>query len=43
VAVSRRSAGYYPLPPLIARAAARLDPTHGAFLIGLFRPRTSPK
>jgi SAM-dependent methyltransferase len=42
VAVSRRSAGYYPLPPLIARAAARLDPTHGAFLIGLFRPRTSP-
>ena len=42
VAVSRRSAGYYPLPPLIARTAARLDPTHGAFLIGLFRPRTSP-
>jgi SAM-dependent methyltransferase len=42
VAVSRRSAGYYPWPPLIARAAARLDPTHGAFLIGLFRPRTSP-
>ena len=30
--------GYYPLPPLIARLATRLDPTHGAFLIGVFRP-----
>ena len=40
--LSLRSAGYYPLPPLVARPAARLDPTHGAFLIGLFRPRTSP-
>jgi SAM-dependent methyltransferase len=37
--VSLRSAGYYPLPPLLGRPAARLDPTHGAFLIGLFRPR----
>jgi SAM-dependent methyltransferase len=36
--VSLRSAGYYPLPPVLARPAARLDPTHGAFLIGLFRP-----
>jgi SAM-dependent methyltransferase len=39
--VSLRSAGYYPLPPLVARPVARLDPTHGAFLIGLFRPRTN--
>ncbi|MGH2762563.1 MAG: class I SAM-dependent methyltransferase [Thermoleophilaceae bacterium] len=30
--------GYYPLPPLPARAAARLDRLHAAFLIGLFRP-----
>ena len=39
--VALRSAGYYPLPPLVARPVARLDPTHGAFLIGLFRPRTN--
>jgi SAM-dependent methyltransferase len=30
--------GYYPLPPLLARLAARLDPLHGAFLVALFRP-----
>ena len=30
--------GYYPLPPLVARAAARIDRLHGAFLVGLFRP-----
>src|ERR687892_138668 len=30
--------GYYPLPPLLARAAARVDPLHAAFLIGIFRP-----
>jgi SAM-dependent methyltransferase len=30
--------GYYPLPPLLARLAARLDPLHGAFLVGVFRP-----
>ena len=36
--LSLRSAGYYPLPPLLARPVARVDPTHGAFLIGLFRP-----
>jgi SAM-dependent methyltransferase len=30
--------GYYPLPPLLARLAARVDPIHSAFLIGLFRP-----
>jgi len=40
--VSLRSAGYYPLPPLLGRPVARLDPTHGAFLIGLFRRRTIP-
>jgi methionine biosynthesis protein MetW len=38
--VSLRSAGYYPLPPLLGRPAARIDPTHGAFLIALFRPRS---
>ena len=37
-----RSAGYYPLPPLIGRLAARVDPTHGAFLVGLFRPSATP-
>jgi SAM-dependent methyltransferase len=30
--------GYYPFPPLLAQLAARLDPLHGAFLVGLFRP-----
>ena len=38
--VSLRTAGYYPLPPPIARYAGRIDPTHAAFLIGLFRRRT---
>jgi SAM-dependent methyltransferase len=33
-----RAVGYYPLPPLLARAVTRMDPTHGAFLVGLFRP-----
>jgi len=40
-AVELRSAGYYPLPPPAARLAARIDPLHGAFLVGLFRPGTS--
>jgi SAM-dependent methyltransferase len=40
--VSLRTAGYYPLPPQLGRLAGRFDPTHAAFLIGLFRPRTSP-
>jgi len=39
--VSLRTAGYYPLPPFAGRPAARIDPTHAAFLIGLFRPRTT--
>jgi hypothetical protein len=30
--------GYYPLPPMLARVAARVDPLHGAFLVGIFRP-----
>ena len=37
VCVSMTSAGYYPLPPRPARLATRIDPLHGAFLIGLFR------
>jgi SAM-dependent methyltransferase len=32
------AAGYYPLPPRIARVAARWDPRHGAFLVHRFRP-----
>jgi SAM-dependent methyltransferase len=33
-----KSVGYYPLPPRLARAAVRVDPAHGAFLVGLFAP-----
>jgi SAM-dependent methyltransferase len=33
-----RTAGYYPLPPRLARAALKIDPLHGAYLIGLFSP-----
>jgi SAM-dependent methyltransferase len=36
-ALSIRTVGYYPLPPRLGRVAARIDPLHGAFLIGLFR------
>ena len=32
-----RTAGYYPLPPRLARIATRIDRLHGAFLVGLFR------
>ena len=39
--VSLASAGYYPLPPRLGRIAAGMDPRHGAFLIGLFRPTTT--
>ena len=35
--VALKTAGYYPLPPRFARLATRLDPLHGAFLVGLFR------
>jgi SAM-dependent methyltransferase len=31
------TSGYYPLPPRLARRAVKVDPLHGAFLIGLFR------
>jgi SAM-dependent methyltransferase len=34
--VALRTVGYYPLPPGMARLATRLDPLHGAFLVGLF-------
>jgi SAM-dependent methyltransferase len=40
--VSLRTAGYYPLPPQVGRLAGRIDPTHAAFLVGLFRSRTTP-
>lgn len=34
------SVGYYPLPPSLARLAARVDPLHGAYITALFeRPR----
>jgi SAM-dependent methyltransferase len=35
--VRLRTVGYYPLPPLAARLASRIDARHGAFLTGLFR------
>jgi SAM-dependent methyltransferase len=39
LAVERlETTGYYPLPPLLARLAVRVDPVHGAFLVGVFRP-----
>jgi SAM-dependent methyltransferase len=37
-AVSIETSGYYPLPPRAARLATRIDPRHGAFLIGVFGP-----
>ena len=33
--VRLESSGYYPLPPRLARVAARLDPRHGAFLVAI--------
>jgi methionine biosynthesis protein MetW len=30
---TQRTAGFYPLPPRLARVATRLDPRHGAFLV----------
>jgi SAM-dependent methyltransferase len=35
---SMNAVGYYPLPPMLARAAARVDPRHAAVLVGIFRP-----
>ena len=34
--VELRGVGYYPLPPLLAEPAARLDPVHAAYVTGLF-------
>ena len=34
--VALRGEGYYPLPPVLAGAAARLDPVHAAYVTGLF-------
>lgn len=33
----RRTAGYYPFPPAIARRLTRIDPVHGAFLVQRYR------
>jgi SAM-dependent methyltransferase len=35
--VALRTAGYYPLPPLLGRVMARVDRVHGAFLVALLR------
>ena len=35
--VELRTAGYYPLPPRLARLAGRVDGLHGAFLVALLR------
>lgn len=37
-----RTAGYYPLPPRLARAATRLDRRHGAFLVQRYRRGPAP-
>jgi SAM-dependent methyltransferase len=39
----RAAAGYYPLPPRAARAMARLDPVHGAFLVQRYRRSASAR
>jgi SAM-dependent methyltransferase len=36
-----RTVGYYPLPPPLARVAARIDPLHAAFIVAFFRPVAS--
>ena len=37
--ISLRTAGYSPLPLRLARVPIRLDPLHGAFLVGMFEVR----
>ncbi|MBJ7329686.1 MAG: methyltransferase domain-containing protein [Solirubrobacteraceae bacterium] len=37
-----RTAGYYPLPPRVARVATRIDKRHGAFLVQRYRPGAVP-
>jgi SAM-dependent methyltransferase len=39
----RGAAGYYPLPARAARTMARLDPTHGAFLVQRYGRRPSAR
>jgi SAM-dependent methyltransferase len=39
--VAERSAGYYPLPPPLAKHLARLDRRHAAFLVHLYEPDPS--
>ncbi len=34
-----KTAGYYPLPPGLARMACKMDSTHGVYLIAKLRPR----
>jgi len=34
-----KTAGYYPLPPALARLACKMDSTHGVYLIAKLRPR----
>jgi methionine biosynthesis protein MetW len=40
-AEAQRQAGFYPLPPRLARVALRLDPRHGAFLVQRYVPARS--
>jgi len=41
-AVSMRTVGFYPFPPWAAKLVNRVDPLHGAFLVGVFeRPGSS--
>jgi SAM-dependent methyltransferase len=35
--LSLDASGYYPLPPTLARVFSRVDKTHAAFIIGVFR------
>ena len=37
-----RTVGYYPLPPVLARLAVRLDKRHGAFTVGVFEAGEKP-
>ena len=37
--LSMRTAGYYPLPPGVARLACKVDNVHGMYLIAKVRPR----
>jgi hypothetical protein len=41
-ALALRAAGYYPLPPVLAARAARLDPFHAAYMTGVFAASDAP-